>query len=376
MKMQQTAAPATPVKSRSFGDSLKALLTYKPSGKVKPQVTILFCRQLASFVRSGVPVTTAIETFAEQATNVRLREVYTTVVADVQKGMRLSDAFAAHPLVFPRIISDMVRSAEITGDLDVVLRQASKHIERAASARSKIKGAMMYPAVIMGFATVISIGILVFVLPQFKALYSGLGVPTPGLLNAMLGFSAFVGDHALFIAAGVLLVVVLMGSGIRTPRGRYVFDSTLLKLPVIAAMIRTSMTERFCRTLGDMLAAGVPISQTYAVVISNVRNLVYRRALEGVGPAMAAGQGMYRPLQQAGIFPPAVIQLFRVGEETGHLDSNLVEAADMYEEELDYQIKRLTGFLEPAMIVFVGLIVGFIAVTLITSIYSVAGSFK
>jgi type IV pilus assembly protein PilC len=376
MKMQQTAAPATPVKSRSFGDSLKAYLTFTPSGKVKPQVTILFCRQLASFVRAGVPVTTAIETFAEQATNTRLRQAYSAVVADVQRGMRLSDAFAAHPLVFPRIISDVVRSAEITGDLDIVLRQAAKHIERAASARSKIKGAMMYPAVIMCFATVISIGILVFVLPQFKALYAGLGVATPGLLNAMLGFSAFVGDHALFIAAGVLGVVVLMGAGIRTPRGRYRLDSTLLKLPVIAAMIRTSMTERFCRTLGDMLAAGVPISQTYAVVISNVRNLVYRRALEGVGPAMAAGQGMYRPLQQAGIFPPAVIQLFRVGEETGHLDSNLVEAADMYEEELDYQIKRLTGFLEPAMIVFVGLIVGFIAVTLITSIYSVAGSFK
>jgi type IV pilus assembly protein PilC len=374
--MQQTAAPATPVKSRSFGDSLKRYLTFAPSGKVKPQATILFCRQLASFVRAGVPVTTAIETFAEQATNTRLRHAYSAVVADVQKGMRLSDAFAAHPLVFPRIISDVVRSAEITGDLDIVLRQAAKHIERAASARSKIKGAMMYPAVIMGFATVISIGILVFVLPQFKALYAGLGVATPGLLNAMLGFSAFVGDHALFIAAGVLGVVVLMGAGIRTPRGRYRLDSTLLKLPVIAAMIRTSMTERFCRTLGDMLAAGVPISQTYAVVISNVRNLVYRRALEGVGPAMAAGQGMYRPLQQAGIFPPAVIQLFRVGEETGHLDSNLVEAADMYEEELDYQIKRLTGFLEPAMIVFVGLIVGFIAVTLITSIYSVAGSFK
>jgi type IV pilus assembly protein PilC len=376
MKMQQTAAPATPVKSRSFGDSLKAFLTYKPSGKVKPQVTILFCRQLASFVRVGVPVTTAIETFAEQTPNVRLREVYTAVVADVQKGMRLSDAFAAHPLIFPRIISDMVRSAEITGDLDVVLKQAAKHIERAAAARSKIKGAMMYPAVIMSFATIISIGILVFILPQFKALYAGLNVPTPGLLNAMLGFSAFVGDHALFIAAGVLVVVVLMGAGIRAPRGRYLFDSTLLKLPIIAAMIRTSMTERFCRTLGDMLTAGVPISQTYGVVISNVRNLVYRRALEGVGPAMAAGQGMYRPLQRAGIFPPAVIQLFRVGEETGHLDSNLAEAADMYEEELDYQIKRLTGFLEPAMIVFVGLIVGFIAVTLITSIYSVAGSFK
>jgi type IV pilus assembly protein PilC len=374
--MQHTVVPATPVHNRTFKDSIKAFVTYTPSGKVKPQVTILFCRQLASFVRVGVPVTTAIETFAEQATNVRLREVYTAVVTDLQKGMRLSDAFSAHPLVFPRIVSDMVRSAEITGNLDVVLKQAAKHIERAAAARSKIKGAMLYPAVIFSFAIVIAIGIVVFILPQFRDLYAGLGVATPGLLNAMLNFSAYIRDHALFIAAGVLGATVLAGVGIRTPRGRYLFDSTLLKVPVISALIRTSMTERFCRTLGDMLGAGVPISQTYGVVISGVRNLVHRRALDGVGPAMAAGQGMYRPLQQAGIFAPAVIQMFRVGEETGHLDSNLAEAADMYEEELDYQIKRLTAFLEPAMIVFVGLIVGFIAVTLITSIYSLAGSYK
>jgi type IV pilus assembly protein PilC len=374
--MQQSAVAATPVPNRGLGSSIKAFLKFQPSGKVKPQVIILFCRQLASFVRVGVPVTAAIETFAEQATNNRLRIAYTGVVADLQKGMRLSDAFAARPLVFPTILCDMVRSAEITGNLDNVLKQAAKHIDREEGARKKIKAAMMYPAIIMSFALVISIGILVFILPKFKDLYAGLGVKTPGLLNAMLDFSAYVNAHGLFIAAGVLVAVVLLGVGLRTPRGRYLLHATLLKLPIIASLIRTSMTERFCRTLGDMLGAGVPISQTYAVVIGGVRNMVYRQALEGVGPAMAAGQGMYRPLQQAGVFAPAVIQMFRVGEETGHLDTNLAEAADMYEEELDYRIKRLTAFLEPAMIVFVGLIVGFIAVTLVTSIYSLAGGFK
>jgi type IV pilus assembly protein PilC len=374
--MQDSTVAATGAPTKGFGSGLKAFLTFTPSSKVKPQIIILFCRQLASFVRVGVPVTAAIETFAEQATNTRLRDAYRTVVSDLQKGMRLSDAFSAHPLVFPTILCDMVRSAEITGNLDNVLKQAAKHIERQESARKKIKAAMMYPAIIMSFALIISIGILVFVLPKFKDLYAGLGVKTPGLLNAMLDFSAFVRDHALFIAAGVLVAVVLLGVWFRTSRGRHLLDATLLKLPIIAALIRTSTTERFCRTLGDMLGAGVPISQTYAVVIAGVRNAVYRQALEGVGPAMAAGQGMYRPLQQAGVFAPAVIQMFRVGEETGHLDTNLTEAADMYEEELDYRIKRVTAFLEPAMIVFVGLIVGFIAVTLVTSIYSLAGGFK
>lgn len=374
--MQQIAASEPLAQGRTFKDSVKAFLTYTPSGKVKPQVTILFLKQLASFVRVGVPVTTAIATFAEQATKVRLREVYTAVVADVQKGMRLSDAFAAYPLVFPRIVSDMVRSAEITGNLDVVLKQAAKHIEREASARQKIKAAMMYPLIIMGFALVLTVGIVVVILPEFSVLYASLGVRTPGLLNAMLALSTFIRAQALFILLGILLAVVGAGVGLRSDRGRYFRDAMLLKIPIISSLIRTAMTERFCRTLGDMLAAGVPISQTYAVVIDNIRNRVFKQTLRDVGPALAAGQGMYRPLQESRVFAPAVIQMFRVGEETGHLDTNLIEAADMYEEELDYRIKRLTSFLEPAMIVFVGAIVGFVAVTLITSIYSLAGGFK
>lgn len=374
--MAEVVNPAASVRNKGgLADAVRDFLRYSPS-RAKPQVVVLFCRQLASFVRVGVPVTTAIETFAEQAPNKMLRETYQSVASDIQRGVRLSDAFAAHPKVFPRIVSDMVRSAEATGNLDVVLKQAAKHIEREASARSKVKAALTYPAIIFSFAIVIAIGIVVFVLPKFRDLYSSLDVKTPGLLDALLNFSAYLTAHALLITVGVLVAVLALGTWIRTAQGHYAFDTFMLRVPVINSLLRASMTERFCRTLGDMLAAGVPISQTYAVVLENVGNRVYRRALERVGPALAAGQGMYRPLQAAGVFTPAVIQMFRVGEETGHLDTNLTEAADMYEEEIDYRIKRLTAFLEPAMIVFVGLIVGFVAITLITSIYSLAGGFK
>jgi type IV pilus assembly protein PilC len=371
------AQATTDAASQSTGASqaVKNFLQYKPRA-VKPEEVILFCRQLASFVRVGVPVTSAMETFAEQASNKRLKRAYLGVVADVEAGTRLSAAFAAHPTVFPSILTDMVRSAEITGNLDTVLRQAARHIEREASARRKIRAAMTYPAIIAGFAIVLTIGIIVFVLPKFTDLYASLGVKVPGLLAALLNLSAYISAHALAITVGVVIVVVALGFTWRTERGRYFIDRMLLKLPVISPMIRTSMIERFCRTLGDMLGAGVPISQTYGVVIANVRNRYYRRALETVGPAMAAGHGLYRPLQESGVFTPSVVQMFRVGEETGHLDTNLNEAAEMFEEELDYRLKRLTSFLEPAMIIFVGLMVGFIAVTLITSIYSLAGGFK
>lgn len=373
--MAQVATPTTQTAKGGMGDAFRSFLTYQP-GKAKPAVVVMFCRQLASFVRVGVPVTTAIETFAEQAPSPQLRDTYMSIATDIQRGVRLSDAFAAHPRVFPRIVSDMVRSAEASGNLDVVLRQAAKHIEREASARSKVRAAMTYPIIIFFFALAISIGIVIFVLPKFKDLYTSLGVKTPGILNALLNFSKYLNDHGLLIVIGVLIGVVLIAVWTRTEQGHYFVDALLLKIPVINALLRASMTERFCRTLSDMLAAGVPISQTYAVVFDNIRNRVYRRQLMLVGPALAAGQGMYRPLQASGVFVPSVIQMFRVGEETGHLDSNLAELADMYEEEIDYRIKRLTAILEPAMIVFVGVIVGFVAVTLITSIYSLAGGFK
>jgi type IV pilus assembly protein PilC len=355
---------------RKWYDSLKL------EKRVKPREIVLFCRQLASFVSVGVPVTTAMRTFAEEAHNKQLREAYLSVVTELERGMRLSDAFASHPLVFPSMLVDLIRSAEETGSLDRVLRQAGRHIEREAAAKQRVRAAMTYPAIIASLAVVITVGMIIFVLPKFKDLYNSLNVALPGVLKGILGFSAFVTDHELALLLGLIVAIVGIWLGVRRDRGRYWLDSVMLKLPLIAPMIRTATTERFCRTLGDMLQAGVPIGQTYAVVLSNVRNRVFRRSLATVGNSLAAGEGLHRPLSDTKVFSPAVIQLIRVGEETGTLDTNLIEAADMHEEELDYRIKRMTGILEPALIVFVGLLVGFVAVTMVTSIYSLAGNYS
>src|SRR5579864_1525403 len=201
------AVAGTGKQSKGASKAIRDFLQYSP-GMVKPQEVILFCRQLSSFVRVGVPVTSAIQTFAEQASNKRLKAAYLGVVADVEAGTRLSAAFSAHPTVFPSILTDMVRSAEITGNLDAVLRQAARHIEREASARRKIRAAMTYPAIIASFAIVLTIGILVFVLPKFTDLYASLGVKVPGLLAALLNFSAYISYHALAITIAVLLIIV------------------------------------------------------------------------------------------------------------------------------------------------------------------------
>ncbi len=371
----QNAATTTTDQGKTLGQSLRTFFTLTPP-KVKPQIVVLFCRQLASFVHVGIPVTTAMQAFAEQAPTERLRETYNDVLQSLERGQRLSDAFARHPLVFPEIVTDMVRSAEVTGNLEQVLRQAARHIERDASARQRIRAAMTYPVIIATLAVVISIGMVVFVLPQFRDLYNSLGVSLPGLLRFLLGVSAYFSDHGLFIASGVLLALLLLGYWARTPRGRYRLDSLVLRLPIFGALVRASTTERFTRTLGDMLAAGVPISQAYPVVVANVRNRVHRSAVARVGSSLAAGAGISTPLADTGVFAPAVVQMVRVGEETGHLDENLQECAEMHEQELEYRIKRMTSFLEPALIVFVGLMVGFVAVSMVTSIYSLAGGFK
>jgi type IV pilus assembly protein PilC len=371
---KEATAPTTSDAAPRVRSSARSFFTYQP--KIKPQVVVQFCRQMASFARVGVSITAAMDIFAEQGHTRLLRQTYQAVAADIRRGIRLSDALAAHPLVFPRIVSDMVRSAEVTGNLDVVLTQAARHIEREAAARQRVRSAMTYPVIIMVFALCIAIGIVAFVLPQFTGLYGALGVKTPGLLNALLDLSHFITHHVWTLVLIIALIVIAIWVWMRSEPGRYFRDSVLVKVPGIAPMLRASMIEGFCRGLGDMLSAGVPIGQTFEVVIGNVRNRVYRQALRGVGPALAAGDGIYRPLEKTGVFPGAVIQMFRVGEETGTLDASLSEAADMYENELDYRLKRLTALLEPAMIVFVGLLVGFVAVTLITSIYSLAGGFN
>lgn len=344
--------------------------------KVKAQEVTIFCRQLATFVSVGVPVTTGLSTIAEQTSDKQLKAACLAMIADIQRGARLSDAVRAHPQVFPVIIADMVQAAESSGDLEGVLRQASHSIEREASARQKIRAAMIYPSIICCLAVVLTIGIIAFVLPQFKDLYASLGVKLPGIVNILLGLSDFVKKDAILLLAGVLVGFVALGAWQRSERGRVVRDRVLLRLPVVAPMVRAAVVERFSRTLGDLLSAGVPIGETFAVVIETTSNRVYRKALRTVMAAMGTGQGIYQPLQATRLFPPIVTQMVRVGEETGSLDKHLRETAAMAGEDLDYRIKKMTSVIEPVLILFVGGMVGFVAITMVTTIYSLAGGYK
>lgn len=345
-------------------------------GGVRPDQVVMFCRQLATFVRVGIPITVAVTTIGEQSGSARMRAACSAMVSDLERGAALSEALAAHPSVFPALTVDMVRAAEVSGDLDAVLVQAGRHIEREAAARRRIRAAMTYPGVVLAMAVVIAAGMVAFVMPQFRALFSEYHTGLPGAVRLLLGISDTLRDNALAITLGVLVAALAGGRLLRTESGRMARDRVVLRLPLIGRMARAAAVERFCRTLSDMLVAGVPITQILPVIIATTGNRVYRRALRDVAARMTVGEGFSRPLRRTGLFPPMVTQMIRVGEETGTLDVHLAQASEMYGEELEYRIKRLTAVAEPALIVGVAGMVGFLAVSMVSAIYSLAGAIR
>jgi type IV pilus assembly protein PilC len=362
------------VKRRRTAMTLSEL--FPGSFKVGTQHIALFCRELATFVRVGVPVTPAIATIAEQSSNPRLRAACATMVGDLERGAALSEAVAAHPAVFPSLMVDMIRAAEVAGSLDKVLKQVAQHIEREAAARRKVRSAMAYPLVVAVMAVLIAIGLVTFVLPEFKTLFESFHSTVPRPVAIMLDTSAFIRAHAIPLLLVLLALVLIGGRVMRSQGGRVAVDRMLLRLPLFGKMVEAAIVERFCRTLADMLVAGVPITQTFPVVIESTGNRVYKRALRTVAAQMAVGEGFSRPLRRTGLFPPVVTQMIKVGEETGTLDIHLTEAAELYSEELDMRIKRMTSIIEPALILCVAGIVGFLAISMIEAIYSLAGTIK
>ena len=313
--------------------------------KVKLQEIVVFCRQLSTFVRVGVPLTSALETIAEGAAS-------------------------------KRMLADLLRASEMTGHIDEVLIRSADHFERELETRTKIRGALMYPAIVLCMALAVGAGLVIFVLPQFRELFAEYGAKLPALPAALLGFSTFVGTNIAWILLGLLAVILGGGYYLRTERGRMQSNRVLLRLPAVGEMMRAASIERFCRALSDTLAAGVPVSTSFSVVVESTRNPVYRRALRDVGAQVAIGESFSRSLRQTSLFPPLVVQMVRVGEETGTLDEHLAETAKLYDSELDNRLKRLTAVVEPLLIVSVGSIVGLVAISLIQSIYGFASAFK
>jgi len=355
----------------------KTMADYFPSlYQISRQDLILFTRQLATFVGAGVAMTRALTVIAEETASPLFKRVILTVLDDLERGQNLSESLAKHPKVFPSLYVDLIRVAELTGNLEATLKELAGYLRRDLNTVRRVRTAMIYPAVILVVATAVVIILVFFALPAFVKIFAEFRVQLPLSTRILIGIVAFTRAWGLVIGAVVAALAGAIVVALRTQRGLYAKDQISLKLPIMGPIVLSAVLNRFARTLAMVLKAGVPLGQTFDAVIAGTGNKVFQRGLGTVKEQMTGGEGFAGPLLRTHLFPPMLTQMVRVGEETGTLDTYLEQAADFYEEELDYRIRAMTSLIEPVMTVAVGLVVGFIAVSLISAMYGLVGALK
>lgn len=350
----------------------KSILQFEITQKrVKKRELMHLCRQLAVFIRSGVSVLEALVVLSEETSNNLLRSALDGMRVSLESGARFSEAASEHPELFPGYSVEVLRSAELTGNLDGVLDQLADYLEREIETSHKVKSALAYPMVVIVLAIVVSTVLVVYVLPKFRTFFKSLNAKLPLPTRMLLALAKWMGNWGLMtlgIIVGLLIAGFLLS---QTPKGKEIRDQLLLKIPVIGDLIHTAIIERFCRLLSSMTIAGVALPEAIAVTTAATNNFVFRRGLAEARAAMMRGEGLAGPLAQTGLFPGAARQMFAVGENTGNLDDQLLAAANYLDRELEFKLKRFTTIIEPATIVAVGLIVGFVAIALVSAMYGI-----
>ncbi len=328
-------------------------------------------RQLAAFLRAGIPILSSLESLGEGSDNSTLRDVLLDIADALREGDSFADALDGHPKVFPTVYRGMVRSSELTGNLDEVLDQLSGYLERDLEAKRELRSALTYPTIILLFAIGTVAVLSLWVIPRFEVFFASFGATLPLPTRILLAVTGFLANWWWAIASVVAVVAVASTAAFRTERGRGVFDRVLLGLPVVGGTLQYVIVERFCRTLGSMVHAGVTLPDAMAVATTGTNNAVYVRALDGAREEMLGGGGIARPITSTKLFPTSVTQMISAGEDTGTLDEQLTNAASFFEQELRFKIKQLTSLFEPAVIAVVGLVVGFVALALVTAMYGI-----
>jgi type IV pilus assembly protein PilC len=330
---------------------------------------VLFSRQLATFLKVGVPITEAIRLLRSGTRSGAFRAALDDVNDDLDEGESFSIAISHHPHIFNQLYIDMVRAAEYSGSLEKVLLQIAIYLQRQDTAIKKLRSAMIYPAIILALAFVVCGVLIVVVLPNFVSLFNEFHAELPLPTKVLLGLGTFSEQYRLEIVAGTLVVVFAGFLFLQSRPGHVFWDHLIIRLPVLGTIVVFSIVERFTRTLGTMLRAGIPISQTFDVAAASAGNIRYRRGLEAVRQRMVTGDGFSEPLAATGLFMPMVLRMVRVGEETGTLDQSLDQIADFLAEEMDYKVRNMIALMEPGLIIAVGAAVGFVAVSVILPMY-------
>ena len=358
-------------------DEKKSVLKVEITKKKVPRKEIMhFSRQMGVFMKAGIPIMEALEVIALETTEKLMKKVILEMIDDLRAGDTFTAAAAAHPEAFPNFYVGILESAELTGNLDTVLNQLADYIERDVEARSTLTSALIYPAVVAFMSVGVVIVLATFVMPRFVVFFDSLHAKLPLPTRMLLAGSSFFSHNILEIIGFVLLVVGVFVYMRRSVKGRAILDGIILKLPVLGLLVQAAVLERVCRVLSSMIRAGVDLPQAMSVTADSSNNAVYRNGINRIREQMMEGQGLAEPLAATGLFPGAARQMFRVGEETGTLDTQLETAAVYYHRELEVRVKHFTSLFEPAVIIFMGVVVGFVAVALISAMYGIYSQVK
>jgi len=332
--------------------------------RVRQKDLVLFSRQLSTLIGAGVPIVQGLTILLDQIDNPAFKKVITSVREDIESGTSITDALNRHPTVFSELYVNMVRSGELGGILDVILERLSGYLEAAATLRGKIRSAMVYPAVIALVAGGVTAFLVIVVVPAFVKIFEQVGAELPLPTRMLLMFSNFLKHYVIFIIIGLIVLVVGLRQYYKTEAGSMRIDTMLLRVPIFGPLLRKVAVAKFTRTFGTLVKSGVPILQALETVAKTSGNRVIEKAVLAAKEAIRGGERISEPLKESGAFPPMVIQMISVGEETGNLDAMLSKIAEFYEQEVDAAVSALTSMIEPVVIVFMGIIIGAIAISM------------
>ncbi|MEI7533470.1 MAG: type II secretion system F family protein [Verrucomicrobiae bacterium] len=333
-------------------------------GGVKPKVLTTFTRQLATLVDAGLPLLRGLRVLEKQERSPTLKRILGELSTSIEGGSTFSEALAQHPKVFNRLFVNMVKAGELGGVLEVVLKRLAEFSEKAAKIKGKVKAALFYPVAVLIVAVGIMVLLMCFVVPKFKDVFAGMGFELPGFTVFVLWVSATIKDNILATMGAMAVVVVLFLLFIKTKFGRHIWDKTKLVMPPVGQVVSKVAISRFCRTLGTLVSSGVPILQALNIVKETAGNVIIANAVVKVHESVKEGETITAPLEASGVFPPMVISMVDVGEQTGALPEMLLKIADNYDEEVDNAVSAMTSLLEPIMIVFLAVIVGSIVIAM------------
>jgi len=342
--------------------------------KVKEKDVVVFARQFATMINAGLPIVHSLDLLAQEEENKTFKKVIASIKDDIEGGMTLTDSMKKYPDLFDDLFVNLVAAGEAGGILDVILNRLSQYMEKALKLKSKVKGAMTYPAATLVIAVAVVTLLLWKVVPVFEDMFKGFGSALPGPTQFLVDASAFVQNNIFYMFIGAIAIFFAYRQYYKTQRGRLQIDSLILKAPIFGILLKKVAVAKFSRTLSTMMSSGVPILEGLEIVSRTAGNKVIENSLMVTRKSISEGKTIAEPLSQANIFPSMVVSMIAVGENTGALDAMLAKIADFYDDEVDAAVEAMTSLLEPIMMVFLGGVIGGMIVALYLPIFSMAGA--